>query len=508
MIGLKKRRFFQEKQLQNTNFLMVNSMHKNSYKNSAKLNWDMIPEPVFDENPDLVNFYRQAWEYAWDHVVSSEKTLISPYIDEGCNLDTIWIWDTCFMTLFCRYAPDVFPGLESLDNFYQVMHDKQKMTANIHHPDNPPLFAWVELEHFKLTGDFQRLKKILSDKKYLQKHFYFFKNLQKGKVFSYANVPCSASWQKIGYTWNGVCSGMDNTSRGNGQYDSILWIDAIAQQALSASCIAQAASLLNDNKTVEKFNSIFEELKEIINHYYWDEQDGFYYDIAKTASHEHVKVKTPASYWVMLAGICSQEQAERMHEHAQSPNWFGGERPWPSVAPSETSFAPDGKYWLGGIWLPTAYAATKALDKYGFHDTAMKNSYALLLHMYKVWRNFTPATIWECYSPTETKPAINKDNVLVRKDFCGWSALGPISMFIENVIGFWDFSATKSTVSWNLTQKCRHGIKGLRFGRSIIADIIYKSGEIKINTNKKFTLKVNGKKLQIPAGKSIYNIEI
>lgn len=46
------------------------------------------------------------------------------YMDENCYEDQIWIWDTCFMVLFAKYAPRAFPGIESLDNLYKPIHEK------------------------------------------------------------------------------------------------------------------------------------------------------------------------------------------------------------------------------------------------------------------------------------------------------------------------------------------------------------------------------------------------
>lgn len=55
---------------------------------------------------------------------------------------------------------------------------------------------------------------------------------------------CSLYAQKEtdGYRWSGVASGMDNTPRGREDYDSILWFDLLAQQALAARRIATYAT--------------------------------------------------------------------------------------------------------------------------------------------------------------------------------------------------------------------------------------------------------------------------
>ena len=102
-----------------------------------------IPRPVLDSRPELIEFYWLAWELAWNHVLDNPRAAQTPFMDEGVNPDVVWIWDTCFMALFCRYAPTVFPGIESLNNFYLPMHDGIDSGVMIQHPDNPPLFAWV-----------------------------------------------------------------------------------------------------------------------------------------------------------------------------------------------------------------------------------------------------------------------------------------------------------------------------------------------------------------------------
>ena len=140
------------------------------------LSWrERVPVPVFDQKPELVNLYWKAWELAYEHIKEQPGLPQSPYMDEAFSEDTIWIWDTCFMVLFCKYAPDVFPGVESLNNFYVPLHDdvypEGTYPLNIRHPDNPPLFAWVEYDNFAFTGDKNHLQTLLQEKRYLQKHF-------------------------------------------------------------------------------------------------------------------------------------------------------------------------------------------------------------------------------------------------------------------------------------------------------------------------------------------------
>ena len=64
--------------------------------------------------------YNKAWELAFMHIKDVPGMPQNPYMDEAFCDTQVWIWDTCFMTLFCKYANRVFPGVESLKNFYNT----------------------------------------------------------------------------------------------------------------------------------------------------------------------------------------------------------------------------------------------------------------------------------------------------------------------------------------------------------------------------------------------------
>lgn len=475
-----------------------------------KFDRTQIPTPVFDKNSGYVDLYWKAWELAWEKVKYQEGIPQSPYMDEGLWEDTIWIWDTEFMVLFCRYASELYPGIESLQNFYKVLLDKDATSLRIQHPDNPPFYAWVEYEYFKHSNDKKHLEQLIVKDKYLQRHFNWFENIKPGTKLHFKHAHIAAEKREKGYRWGGVQSGMDNTPRDYGVGKDLLWIDAIAQQALSALYISRLASEIDQKAIAKEYKARYKKLKKIVNENYWDEKDGFYYDI-RESNGEFVKVKTPASFWVLLAEIPSKKQAARMAEYAANPKHFGGEFPWPTLSKQEPYFNKVyGDYWKGAIWLPTAYMATKSLEKYGLNELANQLSENLVSHMFKTYKQYAPNTIWECYSPSKHTPSFrcyDKEPERVREDFCGWSALGPISIFIENVIGFYDINAQKNVVRWNLHHKERNGMKGLRFGNTV-ADIIYEDGKVNVNTNAPFTLVVNGKKLHPKKGESSFKVKV
>ncbi len=468
-----------------------------------------LPEIVFDGLPGLTEFSHFAWKCAADHIRECPGAPQTPYMDEGFAPDRIWIWDTCFLVHFCKYAPEHFPGVESLRNFYEPMLDGRATPLRIHIPDNPFLFAWSEFEHYRTTGDRRHLEEIFFRHRYPQRMFRLFDSFKAGQRFDYMTSPHPVTLEKtpLGYHWSGGRCGMDNTPRGDfgpeiidndPAYRKILFLDAAAQQALAAGVIFKTTG-------EEEFRIEHERFAELLNTHYWDEEDGCYYDLEAGEPHRLVKVMTPASFWPLLAGVASTGQAERLASHVEHPEELGGDIPLPSVARNSRHFDPEGRYWRGGVWLPTAYMCIKALEQNGFRELADRTAEKLVSHQFRTWKEFSPHTIWETYSPTRPKPASLKEphpGKFVRPDFCGWSALGPINLVIENVLGF-HADAPNRTLEWKIHHSFRHGIRRLKFGTVTCSLETDGQKEIRIHSDSSFVLKLGRTTIPISAGKRI-----
>ena len=495
-------------------------------------NWKQeLPVPVYDEHPEYIDFYWVAWKLAHDHIMPIEGMPQTPYMDEGFVNTDIWIWDTCFMLFFCKYAPNIFPGVESLNNFYQPLYDGVPLPMvicnapedwigfkhgeltqlYIHISDNPPLFAWAEYSYALMTGDREHLKDLLLKKQYLQKHFAFLENLKepgfKGKYIR--NVSCLVK-QENGYFWEGGRSGMDNTPRGRTGVHAeaerpnnprMLWVDAIAQQGLVALCIAKIARLIGQKEMAEEWMETYARIRDKVNRYYWDDKDGMYYDV-NVDTMDFMKCLTPASFWPVLAEMASPEQVSRMCDKLRDPEKLGGAVPWVTLSRDDPDFNGEtGNYWRGSVWLPTAYMGIKGLENYGefklAHDTACR----ILAHMVKTYQEYEPHTVWECYNPNKPLPAQHLKN-RVRPDFCGWSALGPLALFLENVIGIYKADAFDNRVFWALPEKIQGkiGIRNYSFGDTV-TDLIVENGKLFTVSNLPYTLEIKGKSISVPAGK-------
>lgn len=506
-------------------------------KNFNDTEWKKyLPEPVCEEHPEYGMLYKRAWEIAHEHVRHIEGMPQDPYMDEGLCDTQVWIWDSCFMSLYCKLAPEVFPGVETFNNFYDVLYGgnllpeviptekepwwtgaKPGVSTNIkvHIADNPPLFAWGEYENALMHGDAEYVKDLLYKSKALQRHYEWIESLREPMHIKGVLMPTYLTCEKYGYTWEGGSSGMDNTPRGRDSFPSkerpnnpdMLWVDAICQQALSARTIARLFALVGDKDGEAEWNAKYTEKKDIINSLYWDKADGFYYDIDRR-DHRHYKVKTTGSYWALTAGVASPEQAEAMAAYVRDPEVLGGEVPLLSLARDDGDFDPTGRYWRGAMWLPTAYATLKGLSEYGYHAEAHEAACKIVRHMAETYIQYEPHTIWECYSPTEPKPATRPDGVtIVRPNFCGWSALGPISIYIEYVLGFHNINAFERLVEWEKPDdlKGEIGVRNLRFG-DVTTDILAKESLCRVTSNAPYTLRINGKDFSIKAGETLIEL--
>lgn len=95
----------------------------------------------------------------------------------------------------------------------------------------------------------------------------------------------------------------------------------------------------------------------------WDEESGIFRD-KYTDSGKFSKHLAPTNFYPLLAGVASQEQAERMIEnYFFNPDEFYGDYILPSISRSNPAFT-DNTYWRGRIWAPMNFLVYMGLRNY------------------------------------------------------------------------------------------------------------------------------------------------
>ena len=123
-----------------------------------------------------------------------------------------------------------------------------------------------------------------------------------------------------------------------------------------------------------------EKLKEL-----WDNESGIFRD-KYTDRNEFSKHLAPTNFYPLIAGVATQEQAERMMKnYFFNPKEFFGDFMIPSISRSDPAFS-DNNYWRGRIWAPMNFLVYMGLRNYNLPEARkalVDKSQELIL---KEWR--------------------------------------------------------------------------------------------------------------------------
>jgi hypothetical protein len=466
-------------------------------------NKNRLPKPILEDNAEWVKMYDKAWQLGFAHIKApvASSPFVSNWYDEAFD-GNIYQWDIIFMTMFGKYAHHIFPGIQSLDNFYCRQKVSGSISRTINETTgadafdenssnliNPPLFSWAEVESFKVTGDKSRFAVVLPV-------------LEKYYEFVHSKRYCGDTKHKL-YWSNGQSSGMDNTPRDAGRpnthwsSDHQGWVDASAQMVIQCDNIAAICDELGYTEKAAVYREKAAVIADSINSWLWDETDGIYYDVKVDGT--KMTWKSIAAFWPLLAGITTSHQDSALIEHLKNPNEFWRDMVFPTLAASHKEYQPNGGYWLGAVWAPTNYAVIKGLERVGADEFAHEASERYIEGLYQVYDK--TKTLWENYAADqingEFKQGVNDQNPPsdCRRDFVGWTGLGPISLLIENALGFRPDGVSR-TLTYDLRRTDRHGIENLRMAditTSIITDNRSqnpKAAHLTVTSDKPYRLKV------------------
>ncbi len=446
---------------------------------------DKLPQPIFDEEPAYVDCYWKTWELAFRSFrqPGPQSTFPSNYIDEAFN-EALFLWDTAFMTMFCRYGHPHVPGIQSLDNFYASQMPDGEIVREISEVDgsprvnwakpgtphslNHPILAWAELESFQITNDKGRLAEV-----YPPLCAYY---------RAYDKIKDDPSGFYLG-SW----ASMDNSPRVEGMFCSI---DTTCEMVLFARNLATMADILGKKDEAARWTRDADELTLKINDTLWDPATSFYYD--SNGKRERHNVRTIAAYWALIAGVADQAKADALAAQLTDPAKFNRVHRVPTVPADETGYHPQGHYWRGGVWTPTDIMVIRGLERFGKTDLAREIALNHIETVFKVWQQ--TGTVWEFYQPDAVEPGIQPGHN-TRPDFTGWTGNTPISLFIEYKLGI-RVNAPENTVTWTITSPKRHGIAKLWFGGTT-ADLLCsdpdKEGKrtVTVTADRDFTLVIH-----------------
>ena len=396
----------------------------------------LLPQPEWAGHDSAIACYWKVWQLAFSHLKqpTPQNGFVSPYNDTAFN-GNLFLWDSAFILMFCRYASRAFNFQQTLDNFYGKQHPDGFICREIRETDGsdcfkrfdppatgPEVLPWAEWEYYLNFGDRQRLARIFPA---LLAYHQWMKHYR--------------TWPDGTYWATGWACGMDNQPRLSvhrgvqapdgpvewWDHDHMTWVDATFQALLSARILA----LMADALALDESRALRDEYHNLlarVNGSLWDEQTAFYYD--RFCDGTRSTVKTIGAYWALLAGGIPPERFGPFVAHLSNPAEFNRRHRVPTLSADHPDYNPAGGYWRGSIWSPTNYMLLRGLTSNGLHDLAYEiaaNHHANVVSVYE-----QTGTLWENYAPDSLARGSTSAG-----EFVGWTGLSPTAILFEYVFG-------------------------------------------------------------------------
>ncbi|MFW6183783.1 MAG: MGH1-like glycoside hydrolase domain-containing protein [Chloroflexota bacterium] len=476
-----------------------------------------LPEPVLPQYPAWVEMYWRGWELAWQHLrrPPGDSGLVSDYMHDGVD-DTMYMWNSAFMTHFGLYGRRAFDFLGTLDNFYARQHDDGficraidgQTGADLYTPFDPNgagpnVLGWSEWRAFRHSRDEERLARVFWP--LLALHHWFRRH---------------RTWPNGLYWATGVSSGMESQPRAPGgrlHHAHWTWIDANLQASLNCWSLAQMAQMLDEGDLAGELNEERAFLQREVNARLWNEDARFYQDVDPAGNFS--RERTIGAYWALLdkefvpeARLIDFLRPLREAESFNRPHRIPS---LPADSESYDAGAADG--WLGGVWAATNYMVLKGLRRVG--QAALAHQIAMN-HLENVGQVFEHTdTFWEYYRPETAAPGEQ-----ARPHFVGPTGLSAISVLLEDVIGI-SVDWPLRNVVWDrrLPDDAPHaddqrgaadrrwGVRGLPLGEDGLLDLLGDRREIEVRTTVpvSLTVRYNETELQtaVPSGLTVLALE-
>jgi len=410
-----------------------------------------LPEPILENGEALLNLYWYCWQTFFDvwffSPTANDHQAVANLIGfrEWGAWGSTMVWDTCFMLHFARYGQAAYPFITGLDNCYARQHengficresDAQNREVYYEYPVNPPLFAWAEWQYFQISGDVERLRRVLTP---VVKHYAWWMTYQR---------------RANGRYWNaGIGEGMDDSPRNSLAFYTM---SAAAEQALAALALSRICRVVDRADLAAFFEAEHSALGRQINDDFWDQDHQIYNDRTKdwrfiTELQPGVLCKHAFIFWPLVAEVSDRNGTAGLVAELTNPKSFSRPSGIASLSADSRGYREDGQYWKGSVWPPVQCIVQEGLRVQGRWHLARELADKYLKAMLEAFEH--EQTVTENLEPDNPKGH-------GAKQFVGWGGIGPIANLIEYTLGF-HVNAPERTIEWRIERTDRHGIRNL-----------------------------------------------
>ena len=293
----------------------------------------------------------------------------------GKRWDSLYTWDSGFIgmgllecnTELAKYVLDLYLSQPENQDFAFLMHGSPV-----------PVQAYLYLELLQRSGD---KKELLSWYPRMKRYYSYLAGKIEGSVTDPFESRMTTTFD---YFYN--CSGMDDLPPQVAMYAQNKQADCAP--ALTTSQLIRVAKILQmaaDEQGLEDDVRMYEEdialRTNALQTYAWDEESGYFgyvvhdkdkkpVGIFKTAEGENLS-KGMDGIYPLIAGVCTEEQEERILHHIFSEDEMFSKVGISAVDMTASYYEPNG-YWNGNVWFSHQWFIWKTMFDLGKTDEAYR----------------------------------------------------------------------------------------------------------------------------------------
>lgn len=303
----------------------------------------------------------------------------------GKRWDCLYTWDSGFIGLaFLEYAPEFADYI--LDTY--LSDENNPDYAFVHHGSPVPVQFYIFNEMLNGTGKHTAAVKYYSR---LKLYYDFF----LGKIRGSTTAKFKSGLLTT-YDYFYSSSGMDDYPAQVAMMHDELREEAApvitsAQAIRIAKIMQKAAEIVGKTDDILEYKRDIEKLTYALNTYSWDDDSGYFSYVLHDENHRpYAKYTTPGGenvnkgldgIYPIVAGICTNEQKERILSHLKSEKEMLSPYGISAVDQSASYFKVNG-YWNGNIWFAHQWFLFKTMLDLGESDFAHEIAERAL----KVWK--------------------------------------------------------------------------------------------------------------------------
>jgi len=295
-----------------------------------------------------------------------------------------------------RQYPNGYINYRTGSYLDEIIEYKGQLTSSA------PWYSWLNWEVYQITKDERFLKEMYGSSKKFYEFYVSNRDTDHDGLCEWGGEAILESvrdalvavWDKVGYPAN---------------FESL---DLNCMLVVEAKSLEAMANKLGLREEALRWKADHEKRTALINSTFWDEENGFYYNVDKKTHQFTFKEKNDLKrdeiigFLPLWAGIADKERAARLVKKLTDQEEFWRPYGVPSLSAKDSYYNAKG-YWNGPVWVEWNYLIMRGLIDYGYRaeakelvDRVANGMTGVLKKDHNLWEFYSPDEVWGGYHRT------------------------------------------------------------------------------------------------------------